>query len=849
MVLIDGNSLLNRAYFATPVFTTSKGLPTNAIFGFLKLLFKISADLDPRYMVVTFDLHAPTFRHTEYAQYKAGRRPMDDALRVQIPVLKEVLSLMQIKICEKEGYEADDVIGTLSHKLPVHSFIYTGDRDSYQLVTEKTDVQYTKRGVSDLLHLSIDNFREIVGLEPRQIIDLKALMGDKSDNIPGVPGIGEKTAMTLLQNYGTLEGVYEHIDEIKGTTKTKLAEGKESAYFSKRLATILLDAPVEVELSDCVFHKTYSKEVKAKFSELEFKSFLAMDIFEKEENSSLVLPPEKTIAVKKITQPEELNDLLKSLEDVTDCAFDDTNGISLYFDGTEYVIPLRENILDAGFFEEDILPVYPLLFEDEKKNITLFQAKNLMHRRADAVKEYRATIDDVAIMRYLVDSTEKDETLDDLILLKNMPAEQRAYNLFRLKEEYALRLREENAQALYAELEMPLMRVLYDMETQGVCVNVELLNELSRKFQDDIDQLTKEIYELAGKPFNVNSPSQLGVVLFDEMKLPYYGKKNKSGKYSTNVDVLEKISSYEIVQKILRHREISKLKSTYVEGMRPLLQNGKIHTTYTQTITSTGRLSSVNPNLQNIPVRKAEGKELRKLFVASEGNVLLDADYSQIELRLLAHFSGCKELIEAYNKGEDIHALTASQVFHVPLSEVTGDLRRKAKAINFGIIYGMSGFGLSQDLDISVGKAKEYIDAYFARYSDVKAYMDSNVKAAKENGYVTTLLGRKRNIPELKSSNFAVRQFGERAAMNMPLQGSSADIIKIAMIRVHTMLKENGMKAKLILQVHDELIIDCPIEEAEKVSEILKKGMEEAVSLRVPLTVEVSRGNNWYEAK
>ncbi len=848
LVLIDGNSLLNRAFFATPVFTTKEGLPTNGVFGFLKLLMKITSDIDPEYLIVTFDLHAPTFRHNMFDGYKAGRKPMPDELRVQVPVLKECLNKMSIRYCEMEGFEADDLIGTFSKKFDVRSIIYTGDRDAYQLVSENTEVYFTKRGVSDILELNNENFKEITGLTPIQIIDLKSLMGDKSDNIPGVAGIGEKSAVNLLQKYYSLENIYRHIDEISGAAYKKLTEGKEQAFLSKTLATINTAVPYDISLSDCVCPKSYSYDVKQKFAELEFKTFLNMNIFE-EEKIDEAIKEDDAVAQLKVFSGGELSDFYGEISKQKTVYLLFDGSLRVYFGDTEYVFPIKENFFEEGYYFEELSAILTEVFKVFKGTVVTYKSKDLMHKLDEMGVSFSVKFEDVSLMKYLVDYTGKDDELDYVLTYYGMPLDKKAFSLYKVFSEYSKKLKEEEQIDLYYKMELPLIEVLYSMEREGVCVNESMFPLFDEKYESELALLTQQIYQEVGEVFNINSPSQLGTVLFEKMRLPG-GKKGKNGKYSTSAEVLEKLEDdYEVVKKVLRFRQIQKLKSTYIEGLKPLVQNGKVHTTYNQVITATGRLSSLNPNVQNIPVRNSEGKELRKLFVASEANVLLDADYSQIELRLLAHFSGCKELIEAYNNDEDIHALTASQVFNVPLSEMTSEIRRQAKAVNFGIIYGISAFGLAKDLNISVPKAQDYINAYFKRYSAVKEYMDSNVSNAKKDGFITTLSGRKRVINELRSSNFNVRAFGERAAMNMPLQGSSADIIKIAMINVYNRLKEGNFRAKLILQVHDELVIDCPKEESEAVAEILKYEMENAVKLNVPLTVEVNTGNNWFEAK
>ena len=861
MILIDGNSLLNRAYYATPVFTTKDGLPTNGVFGFVKLLLKIISDKKPSYLAVAFDLRAPTFRHQMYDGYKAGRKPMPDDLAVQMPVLKEVLTAMNIRICEKAGYEADDIIGTLSKKFDVHSFIYTGDRDAYQLVDNKTTVCFTKKGVSDILELSPENFKDEVGLTPSQIIDFKALMGDKSDNIPGVAGVGEKSAMTLLGQYGDIDGVYAHIDEIGGALQKKLINGQADAQFSKKLATIEVNAPIDVALSECVIKTPFPSALRDKFTALEFKSLLSKNIFEESDSAQIVIPAveemtKKSAVVTEILS-ENVNDALQTIKTPK------IRQISVFWDAEgfrflpitdenelwEYYFPIKTGLLDVGLYEYELEPLLRAVFAGNKP-IIAYNVKELMHRLREYEIEYSADYHDVGILKCLAEGVNNSDTLEFCLNYFSLPEKQKAYGVYKLWEHYLPSLNPQEMK-LYKEVELPLVAVLFDMERQGVCVDTNTLRMLSERYNAEISGLVEKIYELAGERFNVNSTQQLGKILFEKLKIGTGNKKTKESKaYKTTAEELEKYAdSSEIVRCLLRYRKIQKINSTYIEGFKPLIRKGKVHTTYNQSNTQTGRLSSMSPNLQNIPIRTEEGRELRKLFTASEGNVLIDADYSQIELRLLAHFSGCKELVAAYCAGKDIHSITASQVFEVPLKEVTSDMRRQAKAVNFGIIYGISAFGLSNDLNINAKKAQEYINRYFESYSDVKTYMNTNVQKASEDGCVKTLLGRRREINEIKSSNRNVRAFGERAAMNMPLQGSSADIIKIAMINVYNALKKGGYKAKLVLQVHDELVIDCPKSEVDDVAKILKEEMENAVKLQVPLTVEVGIGENWYQTK
>ncbi len=854
LILIDGNSLLNRAFYATPVFTTKDGLPTNGVFGFVKLLLKMITDKKPTHIAVAFDVHAPTFRHNLYTDYKAGRKPMPEDLALQFPILKDVLNLMGVRVCEMAGHEADDIIGTLAKKFSLPTYIYTGDRDSYQLVDSSTSVCFTRKGVSDILELTSENFVDEIGITPAQIIDLKALMGDKSDNIPGVSGIGEKTAYALLNEYGDLDGVYEHIEEIKGATKTKLMNGKEMAYFSKQLATIELDAPIDVSLAECVLKMPFSAGLKEKFAELEFKSLLTKDIYA--QNTEVVLEGKEELNTPKTVEIRILENVDEAISVVNEAT---NNRVACHFAGdafhfylgenVEYVLPIKLGLLDVGIYDYQLKPLLKAIYEGEKCVIS-YNAKEIMHWLTAFEVEHKAPMEDVSILKCLADGLSNSDGLDFCLQYFSIPEKQKAYGLFYLYETYMKALRSQE-QALYKEVELPLVRVLFEMERQGVCVNISILTELSARYRRELSELTEKIYALAGEQFNVNSTQQLGKVLFEKLQIARGARKNKESKnYKTTAEELEKYAEeHEIVRHVLRYRKIQKINSTYIEGFKPLIVNGRVHTTYNQSNTQTGRLSSMNPNLQNIPIRTEEGRELRKLFTASEGNVLIDADYSQIELRLLAHFANCKELIKAYCEGQDIHTITASQVFEVPQNAVTTQMRRDAKAVNFGIIYGISAFGLGEDLGISPKKAQAYIDKYFETYSDVKEYMQANVAKASQNGFVETLLGRRRVINEIHASNYNVRAFGERAAMNMPLQGSSADIIKVAMINVMRKLKAGGYKAKLVLQVHDELVIDCPENEKIEVEMLLKGEMEHAVSLRVPLTVEIGIGKTWFDTK
>lgn len=850
LVLIDGNSLLNRAFYATKLLTTRDGTPTNAVFGFIKLLLKIIQDNKPDRLIVTFDLKAPTFRHKMYDGYKATRKPMPDDLVVQVGMLKSLLHSMNITMCEKEGYEADDLIGTLSHAFSdTHSIVITGDRDAYQLVDDLTDVFITKTGVSELLKLNKNNFEQLIGYKPSQVIDMKALMGDSSDNIPGVPGVGEKTALNLLLKYGTLDNVYSNLEDITGAVKTKLENGKESAYLSRRLATIDRQVPLETSENEGEICMPFTQEVRNQFLKLEFTSLLKLNIFETEADKKTdVHPRAETKSVVIAEADQFLNDFVPNLFSAVKAG----DQYHFFADGKEYILRPARTLLDEGLHATDTGRILKSLFEKKDKKVILYGKKDFRHALAKEQVELACDCEDVSLIRYLVDFNGKDENLGDILRGYGYDDTAPASGVFFLYEDLSAKLQSEKLEKLYKDIELPLADVLFDMESEGVRIDLETSKQFEKRYREEIARLTNEIYKQAGENFNINSPMQLGKILFEKLQLPA-PKKSKRGTYSTSADILEKLAGeYKIVRDVLDCRHFQKLLSTYIDGFKPLIDpaTGLVHTTYNQVLTTTGRLSSTNPNLQNIPVRDDEGRELRKLFVArSSDRILIDADYSQIELRLLAHFSGCKELIEAYRENRDIHALTASQVFGVPLESVTPSQRRAAKAVNFGIIYGISEFGLASGLNISNKQAGEYIRKYFETYSDVKKYMDSNVSYAREHGYVTTLLGRKRVIPEIKSSNYNLRSFGERAAMNMPLQGSSADIIKIAMCNVFDRLKKEGLRSKMILQVHDELVIDAYESEREAVTEILRTEMENAVQLKVPLTVEVHSGRNWYEAK
>ena len=851
LVLIDGNSLINRAFYAMPLLTTRDGSYTNAVYGFMNMFFKMLSDERPTYVAVAFDLKAPTFRHKMYSEYKGTRKPMPEELRPQIPLLKEVLFDMGVKTFEKEGSEADDIIGTIAKATDVKTIIITGDKDSFQLVDEQTEVHFTKRGISDIEVYNFDNFKEKTEITPAQIVDLKALMGDSSDNIPGIKGIGEKTAKTLLLEYGTVENVLNNAEQFKGKLGEKIMDGKESAILSKKLATIDCNCGVDTDLNKMKISLPFSSAVKNKFIKLEFRSLVKKDDWFDLSESDNTQKESATLSTKTV-EVEDLSTLP---------VFDEKNKVSFCInsrtvnicDGkTEYVIKIKENLLDDGFNLSEVLSALKYLFTG-KTPLVLFNKKDLKHYLKDSIGvTLTAPSEDVAIIKYLVDFSGREETLSELITVYGLPENAPATALLLAYNTLSASLKEQNLQDLYYDVELPLSDLLYEMEVSGFKVDYNALSVASEKHREILSGLEQQIKDYAkDQNLNVNSPKQLGDLIFEKLRLGK-GKKTKHG-YSTTAEILEPLEdAHPVIPLILRYRQVQKLYSTYIEGFKPLIdkKTGLVHTTFNQTLTSTGRLSSKEPNLQNIPVRDDEGRELRKFFVPkSEDRILLGADYSQIELRLLAAFSGCKSLIDAFNSGKDIHSDTALKVFAPVDGKVTPAMRSSAKAVNFGIIYGMSEYGLAKTLKISASEARDYINAYFKEYPEVKEYMDKNVAFAKENGYATTLLGRKRYIRELNSSNYNLRQFGERVAMNMPLQGSSADIIKIAMLAVGKRLKDENLKSELILQVHDELIIDTFIKEKEQVQKILVEEMEGAVKLSVKLTVSLGEGKTWFDAK
>ncbi len=833
ILLLDSNSLMHRAYHALPNLKSSKGLHTGAIYGFLSILLKIIKEQNPTHIAAAFDLHGPTFRHEMYKEYKATRKPMDEELREQVEPLKDLITAMGIKIVSKQGYEGDDILGTLSKRFEDECIIVTGDRDSFQLVSPTTKIFWTKKGVSDIEVYDVERLLED-GFTVEQFIDYKALRGDTSDNVPGIPSVGEKTAKQLLDKYGSLENILANAEQIPGKLGQNIANNKELALLSKELVTINCDVPVECTLSDIAFTPVYSGEVRQKLAELEISSLANRMVFDGAEQTA---PEKKNI--------EKTTVVLKTESEIENAAKGDKIAILIgkdiafaVDDKTEYTISCVEDLFSEGIGFDDALSA--LKKAAAGKELVCYDYKSMS-------KTYGFEQDkffDVMIAAHLARGSAPIKNIEQVLGADGY--ETGAAELFAESENLREQLTQQGLNRLFFDVEQPLCVVLRNMEERGVCVSADVLKVLEGKYGQLIESLTKEIYALAGETFNIASPKQLGDILFDKLGLPH-GKKTKTG-YSVSEDVLSNLASkHPIVNAVLEYRHYAKLQSTYVVGLQPLINRGRIRTEFNQCITQTGRLSSTNPNLQNIPARSEEAKDIKSAFVPSENCVLVSADYSQIELRLLAHMSGDEQLIEAFNKDEDIHAITASQILGIPVSEVTPSQRRDAKAVNFGIIYGISGFGLAENLSIPQYMAKEFIANYFTMHPKVRAFMDKNVEDARERGYSLTMLGRRRNLSDLKASNYVVRSAAERMAMNTPLQGSAADIIKIAMINVEKRLE--NMKSKMILQIHDELIIDAAKDEEEEVKKILSYEMEHAVELSVPLVAEATSATNWGELK
>lgn len=827
IILIDGNSLLHRAYHALPGLKTSKGFFTGAIMGFLRLVTKLVKEQNPTHMAVAFDLKAPTFRHKMFTEYKGTRKPMDPELAMQIEPLKEILSLMDIKIVSMEGYEADDILGTLSKRFDDTTYIVTGDRDSFQLVSDSTSILWTKKGVTDI-EIITPEWLQNDGFTVDTFIDYKALRGDPSDNIPGVKGVGEKTARDLLTTYGNLDGVFAHADEIKGKLGETIRESEEIARLSRVLATIECNAPVDCTLDDMVFKGVYSMDVKRKLAEFELQSVTASMKFDEAESGEVNF--EKT--VKQIDTIDGIREALKGDK----VAILIREQIAFSTDGkTEYIINCGDDLFAELTFDIAIDTVKSAILG---KTIICYDYKALS-------KEYGINADkffDNMIATHLVRDSAPIKSIE--ACLGGDGYEIGSAELFDQSRKLEKALKEKGLEKLFYEVEQPLAVVLKNMEERGFAVNSDALQSLKEKYTNIVDDLVARIHQMVGFEFNVASPKQIGEVLFERLGLKH-GKKTKTG-YSVGEEVLSNLKNeHPVIDLILEFRRYSKLLSTYIVGLQPLVNRGRIHTEFNQCITQTGRLSSTNPNLQNIPVRSEESKDIKSAFIPSKGCKLVSADYSQIELRMLAHFSNDEILVSSYKNGTDIHATTASQIFGVPVEEVTDQMRRDAKAVNFGIIYGMSDFGLAEQLGISNYRAKEFIERYFEKYPTVKDYLDGNVAEATEKGYSTTLLGRRRNLSDLTASNYLIRSAAQRMAKNTPLQGSAADVIKVAMIRVEKRLA--SMKSKMILQVHDELIIDADETEIEEVKAILQEEMEKAMTLNVPLVAEAVVGDNWAE--
>ena len=867
IVLIDGHSILNRAFYGLPDLTNAEGLHTNAIYGFLTIMFKLLEEEKPEYLTVAFDVHAPTFRHKMYAEYKGTRKPMADELRQQVPVIKEVLHAMGVKTIECAGLEADDLIGTLSNRCENEGMevtVISGDRDLLQLATEhvKIRIPKTKQGKTEIEDYYAKDVEERYQVTPKEFIDLKALMGDTADNIPGVPSIGEKTATKIITQYHSIEEAHEHVDELKQPRASKaLSEHWDLAVLSKELATINVKADFPYELSEAKLGNLYTEEAYIFFQKLEFKNLLSrFDVSapaNKVEDGFKIITS-KSEAEKVFVQAEEASTIgaviFKDLENVLPLFADQAGlgGIGLCFSKEEsYCIKVEKDITGEWLLKKlaDVA--------EKAETYAMFHLKESMEQ---VTIRNQANCFDVSVAAYLLNPLKNNYTWEDVArehlglmidekIDQDMKACYESYVNYASVEVLRQKLRDTKMDTLFRDIEMPLVFTLFGMEQNGIRVEADALKQYGDQLAGKIAELEKEIYEEAGETFNINSPKQLGVVLFENMKLPG-GRKTKTG-YSTAADVLEKLApEHPVVAKILEYRQYTKLKSTYADGLANYIQDdGRIHGKFNQTITATGRISSTEPNLQNIPVRMELGRLIRKVFIPEEGYRFVDADYSQIELRVLAHCSGDEHLIQAYKEQSDIHRITASQVFHIPFDEVTPQQRRNAKAVNFGIVYGISSFGLSQDLSITRKEAAKYIDDYFATYPGIKTFLDHAVTHAKEKGYVVTLFGRRRPVPELSSSNFMQRSFGERVAMNSPIQGAAADIIKIAMIRVNQRLKDQKMKSRLVLQVHDELLIEAYEPELDEVQNILKEEMEHAAELKVPLEIDMHTGDNWYEAK
>ncbi len=861
-LIIDGNSIMNRAFYGIKLLTNSEGLYTNAVYGFLNILFKNIDAVNPDYLAVAFDLKAPTFRHKRYAEYKAQRKGMPEELFCQMPVIKEVLSAMNITILEKEGYEADDIIGTMAKRCEdagIECDIVTGDKDDLQLASKTTKVYLTvtSKGQTSTDIYDDEAVLDKYGVTPKEFIDVKGLMGDTSDNIPGVAGIGEKTAFSLIGQYKSIDGVYENLEEAKlgPSAKQKLRDGKDMAYLSKELATIDVKSPIEEQVEDCITKEYNGEELIKLFTRLEFKSFIGRIKVEEKMNSD-------TPKAQEITDENKLREVLSGITEFYTYIFKKDGAI----DGVAFKSG------DEAYYTELPVSNFKEIFEDENIRKISHGIKEDIVLLSKCGIGYKNFCFDAEIGAYILDPTASDYKLSRLSMAylslltedfedKKAPsvkiredkleiAGEAVASVFGLYGAIEGKIKENGQEFLLYEVEMPLTGVLADMEIKGFSVDGEMLEAYGKELDIRIKSLEDSIYFMAGEEFNINSPKQLGSVLFEHLGIPAV-KKTKTG-YSTDAEVLSELAGkYPIVESILEYRQMAKLKGTYVDGMLPLIgEDRKIHSTFNQTVTATGRISSTEPNLQNIPVRMEEGRRLRKMFTSgSDERILIDADYSQIELRVLSHLSGDEAMQKAFIDGTDIHKRCASEIFGVPENEVTDSMRRRAKAVNFGIVYGISEFGLAKDIHVTRAEAKRYMEAYFETYPKIKEFMDTTVSEAKKDGIVKTMFGRRRYIPEILSGNFNTRSFGERAAMNTPVQGTAADIIKIAMVKVSKALEKELSDSHLILQVHDELIVSAPLSEADKAKEILVREMENAAKLSVPLVADANKGFSWYDAK
>lgn len=900
LVLIDGNSILNRAFYGimgTKMLTTPDGKYTNAVYGFFAILFKVMDELNPNYMAVAFDLKAPTQRHKLYKEYKATRKGMPNELAEQMPIVKDILNLMNITIIEKEGYEADDVLGTLAkegEKAGLDVTIVSGDRDTFQLATKKTSIRipHTKAGKTEVDTFGEKEIIEKYGVKPKELIEVKGLMGDNSDNIPGVPGVGEKTALDLIKQYGSIDNLYKSIDEqtdmLKEKMKEKLVANKELALLSRELGTINTNVPLEEKINDLKLSEWDNEKLFDKFKELNFHRFIDRFNLQREVEEKEI---EDLVGIEKIVDDKKITDILDEVRKNKELVYffekcndaDSSNiikkkitGISIYIKSKNiaYYIDLDDEIFLKflkDIFEESSIKKYG--YDMAEDYVMLLErntyTSNIYYDMKIAVYDLNPTASNLSIenitMQYL--GIDVDEYLSKYDENKKNKNEQlnffeeqkedskyvcgfKAYLIKTISEKTIEELKQTNALDLFTKIEMPLVEVLGNMQFNGMYVDKEELTRFGDDLKEQIEVIKKEIYDLCGEEFNINSTKQLGTILFEKLKLTVY-KKTKNG-YSTDVDILEKLKpEHPVIERILEYRSLMKLNSTYVEGLIPYInkKTKRIHSYFHQTITATGRISSTEPNLQTIPTRYELGKKLREVFKPEEGNIFVDADYSQIELRVLADISGDRNMLKAFRQNEDIHKQVASKVFEVPMEQVTKEQRTAAKAVNFGIVYGISDFGLAGQLGVTKKRAQSYIDQYLEKYSGIKKFMDTIVEDAKEKGYVETLFHRRRYIPELKSNNYMVRQFGSRAAMNTPIQGTAADIMKIAMINVYKRIKKEGIEAKIVLQVHDELIIECNKNCVQQAKDILKEEMENAVHLKIPLNVELSEADNWYDAK